>query len=85
MSTAAIDLSALEPVAIACDAHTLTVALAGGAQVVTPLAWYPRLAAATPAERARVELMSSGVHWPDIDEDLSVEGMLRGCKAKGGA
>lgn len=84
MSTAAIDLDALEPVAAFCDAEALTVTLASGACVVTPLAWYPRLAAATPAQRARVELMATGVHWPEIDEDLSIEGMLRGRKARGG-
>jgi hypothetical protein len=48
--------------------------------VVTPLWWYPRLLAASPAERNQVELMLDGVHWPAIDEDLSVRGMLRGWK-----
>lgn len=83
MSTAEIDLDMLEPVSAVCDSDTLTVTLASGATVTTPLAWYPRLVAATPAQRARVELMPFGVHWPEIDEDLSIEGMLRGWKAKG--
>jgi hypothetical protein len=59
------------------------VDLADGGRVVTPLGWYPRLLAATPEERAEVELSSFGVHWPRIDEDLSIAGMLRGAKAPG--
>ena len=45
-----------------------------------PLAWYPRLAHATPEERGRWELHASGqhIHWPDLDEDLSVAGLLAG-------
>ena len=57
--------------------------LADGRRVVTPLWWYPRLLAATPEERAEVELSPFGLHWPRIDEDLSVAGMLRGAKAPG--
>lgn len=83
MSIAAIDLDALEPVAVECDDRHLIVTLAGGARLVTPLAWYPRIAAATPRQRAMVELQAFGVHWPEIDEDLSIEGMLRGWRAKG--
>ncbi|MGI9450206.1 MAG: DUF2442 domain-containing protein [Geminicoccaceae bacterium] len=54
-----------------------------GQKIVTPLWWYPRLLQATPAQRAKVELSRYGVHWPDVDEDLSVEGMLVGAKAPG--
>lgn len=45
-----------------------------------PLAWYPRLLSATPAQRAnwRVAGGGFGIHWPDVDEDLSTEGLLRG-------
>ena len=46
------------------------------------LDWYPRLQAATPAQRQNFEIMPMGVHWPDIDEDLSVAGMLKGNRAK---
>ena len=47
---------------------------------MTPLWWYPRLLNATPAQRNKVELMLDGVHWPDVDEDLSIRGMLNGWK-----
>jgi hypothetical protein len=43
--------------------------------------WYPKLAAASAKARANVELMPMGVHWPDLDEDLSIAGMLAGAKA----
>jgi hypothetical protein len=62
---------------------TLSVALTDGRVITTPLWWYPRLHQATPAQRARYEIMPLGVHWPDIDEDLSILGMLAGAKAPG--
>lgn len=63
-----------------CDPHSLHVRLADGREVVTPLWWYPRLLKATPAQRNTVELMADGVHWPEVDEDLSIRGMLAGWK-----
>ena len=71
------------PVSASCDDENLTVILADGRQIVTPLWWYPRLLAATPEQRADVELSRFGVHWEEIDEDLSDDGMLCGRKAKG--
>ena len=61
----------------------LTVALADGRRISVPLAWYPRLLHASPEQRARWELLGDGegIHWPDIDEDLSVAGILRGTPA----
>jgi len=64
MNTVEIDLDALEPVAAECTDTELRVTLADGVTVATPLWWYPRLLAANPADRARVELMAFGVHWP---------------------
>jgi hypothetical protein len=54
--------------------------LSDGRTVSAPLAWYPRLAHGTPAERAHWRLVGpgAGVHWPDLDEDVSVEGVLAG-------
>ena len=72
---------ALEPVHAACRGAELTVTLANGQKIVTPLWWYPRLLGATAQQRAKYELSPSGVHWPDIDEDLSIEGMLVGSRA----
>ncbi len=62
---------------------TLHVALLDGRTISVPVAWYPRLLHATPAQRAnwRVAGGGYGLHWPDIDEDLSVEGLLRGLPA----
>jgi len=58
----------------------LMVVLADGRRLATPLAWFPRLLKATPEQRARFEILGEGVgiHWPDVDEDLSAEGLLRG-------
>lgn len=67
-------------------AESVTVHLDDGRTVTTPLAWYPRLVHATPEERQRVELIGSGtgLHWPDLDEDLSVRGMLAGQPSREG-
>ncbi len=58
----------------------ITVDLADGRTVSAPLGWYPRLSNATPEERANWRLIGkgSGIHWPSIDEDLSVESLLAG-------
>ena len=63
----------------------LTVALADGRRVSVPLAWFPRLLHASPAQRNNWQLLGDGegIHWPDIDEDLSVAGILRGVPASG--
>jgi Protein of unknown function (DUF2442) len=71
------------PVSATCDDDFLIVALADGRRIVTPLWWYPRLLKATPEQRAKVELSRFGLHWEEIDEDLSIDGMLRGAKAPG--
>jgi hypothetical protein len=62
---------------------TLTVALMDGRTISVPLAWFPRLLDATPEQRARWELAGAGygIHWPDLDEDLGTEGLLRGAPA----
>ena len=65
------------------DDDSLSVDLMDGRTIAVPLAWYPRLLEATPAQRRRWELAGGGygIHWPDIDEDLSTEGLLRGAPA----
>ena len=78
-----IELEDVRPTAAHCDAQTLTVTLADGRSVTTPLWWYPRLLNASPVARVRIELTPMGVHWPEIDEDISVASMLRGAKAPG--
>jgi hypothetical protein len=65
------------------DDERLVVELMDGRSIAAPLAWYPRLLAATPAQRADWEIAGGGygVHWPELDEDLSTEGLLRGAPA----
>ena len=67
-------------VRISVTEDTLVVELADGRAISVPLDWYPRLVHATPAERNRWELHADNqhIHWPDLDEDLSVEGLLAG-------
>lgn len=65
------------------DDASLIVDLMDGRSISVPLAWYPRLLHASPAERADWEKAGGGygIHWPQIDEDLSTEGLLRGAPA----
>ncbi len=61
----------------------LVVYLQDGRKVSVPLAWFPRLLHATPEQRREWELLGDGegIHWPQLDEDLSVAGLLRGTPA----
>jgi hypothetical protein len=61
----------------------VTVSLSDGRALTLPLEWYPRLKFGTPAERNNWRLVGDGVgiHWPDLDEDLSVDGFLEGRKS----
>jgi hypothetical protein len=63
--------------------HTLAVDLIDGRTIVVPLVWYPRLLDATPEERGNWAISGAGygIHWPDLDEDLSTAGLLRGAPA----
>jgi hypothetical protein len=65
---------------IAASDDALIVDLADGRTITVPLAWFPRLAHGTPAERTNWRLIGRGVgiHWPDLDEDISVESLLAG-------
>jgi hypothetical protein len=62
---------------------TLAVDLEDGRTIVVPLVWYPRLLRASREQRSRWKVAGGGygIHWPDLDEDLSTEGMLRGAPA----
>ena len=65
------------------DDAEITVALMDGRSISVPLAWYPRLFDATAQQRGNWEICGGGygIHWPEIDEDLSTEGLLRGAPA----
>ena len=66
--------------AVAFSEDAMTVSLDDGRTISVPLAWYPRLLAGTAEERLRYELIGDGegIHWPDLDEDISVEGIVAG-------
>lgn len=64
--------------AVRFDDDHLWVDLADGRVIGAPLAWFPRLAGATPAQRAAVEISPRGLHWDAIDEDISIDGLLAG-------
>lgn len=70
---------------VSIDEARITVDLMDGRTISAPLAWFPRLANATPQQRNAWELAGGGhgIHWPEIDEDLSTEGLLRGARAPG--
>ena len=69
-----------EPLAVevSFNEDALHVVLADGREVSAPLTWFPRLAGATPAQRSNWRLIGHGVgiHWPEVDEDISVESLL---------
>jgi hypothetical protein len=77
-STIEIEIPAVLDVAITSD--TLTVELEDGRTLSVPLAWYPRLVHASPEERNnwRVIGRGLGIHWEDLDEDISIEGLIAG-------
>lgn len=68
---------------VRCSDDSLIVDLMDGRTISVPLAWYPRLLGATADQRSHWEIAGGGygIHWPDIDEDLSTEGLLRGAPA----
>ena len=63
---------------------TISAHLVDGRTISVPLAWSWRLSEATPDQRSRFEIIGSGsgIHWPEVDEDISVEGMLHGIPAR---
>lgn len=81
MSTAASSDPRIQEVRVTED--EIIAHLADGRVISVPLAWSWRLSEATPAQRANLRIIGSGqgVHWPEVDEDISVEGMLHGIPA----
>jgi hypothetical protein len=64
--------------AVPFDDYSMWVDLSDGRTIGVPLAWFPRLLRATPEQRERVEISRVGLHWEEIDEDISVAGLLAG-------
>jgi hypothetical protein len=79
-SKAAVPREEDRPVKVEFSDKMLQVTLKDGRMIATPLDWYPALAQATPEQRSHYEVGLSGIHWPDLDEDLSVSGMLKGSR-----
>jgi hypothetical protein len=80
MSSSQIEVQAIEAQQVTVTDDSLVVDLVDGRSVSVPLAWYPRLVHATAEERAKWRLIGrgEGIHWEDLDEDISVEGLLAG-------
>ena len=80
MSTLAIELRLASAQNVTVTEDALIVDLSDGRTISAPLAWYPRLLHGTPAERKSWRLIGEGegIHWPDLDEDVSVESLLLG-------
>ncbi len=80
LRSSAIELREVQARNVEVSEEMLTVELKDGRVISVPLAWYPRLWYGTPEERAHFEIIGDGtiIHWPDLDEDLSVEGILAG-------
>lgn len=64
--------------AVRFDRDSMTVDLSDGRGLSVPLAWFPRLLHATPAQREKVAISTRGLHWEELDEDISIEGLLAG-------
>jgi hypothetical protein len=67
-----------EPTAVRFDDHSFWVELDDGRTLGIPLAWFPRLLRATPAQREKAEMSRAGLHWQELDEDISIAGLLAG-------
>ena len=80
MTTLVIDSAASRARTVRLTEDALVVDLADGRTVSVPLAWYPRLLQGSPEERAHHRFIGQGegIHWPDLDEDISVENILLG-------
>jgi hypothetical protein len=79
-----LDLRADERVEnVAFSSDSLSVSLKDGRSISVPLVWYPKLLQATKKQRQNWKISGGGygIHWPDLDEDLSTEGLLRGAPA----
>ncbi|HEV8717186.1 MAG TPA: DUF2442 domain-containing protein [Candidatus Binatia bacterium] len=80
MSISAIEISVPTAEGVIVTEDTLSVDLSDGRTIAVPLAWFPRLLHATPKERNKWRLIGKGhgIHWAQLDEDISVEGLIAG-------
>jgi hypothetical protein len=68
----------ISPTKVRFDEHTMWVELSDARTIGVPLAWFPRLLQATQAQREQVEMSRMGLHWEELDEDVSIAGLLAG-------
>ena len=82
-SSSPIEISEARAQRVSLTEETLVVDLVDGRTITVPLTWYPRLAHGSQAERAHWRFIGEGegIHWPDLDEAISVEGLLAGRRA----
>lgn len=87
MIISVIDGNVPEAVNVAVTGDALTAELSGGRTITAPLAWYPRLGHGTPRERNNRRLIAGGqgIHWPNLDEDVSIKSLLAGRQKKANA
>ena len=83
MHSAAVTLTLARVVSVTITDDSLSVDLEDGRTISVPIGWYSRLAHGTPAERANFQISGAGygIYWPDLDEDIGVEGLLLGKKS----
>ena len=83
MYVSTTELSVPDAMTIVVTEDTITAELSDGRTISVPLSWYPRLVHASPTERSNWEMIGGGqgIHWPDLDEDISIEGLLAGRKS----
>ncbi len=87
MSSLAIEIEEARAQSVRVSEDALSVDLVDGRTIIVPLVWYPRLWHGTSQERDRLEIIGDGayIHWPDLDEDLTVAGLLVGRRSGEGA
>lgn len=80
MATSIVEIEIPAALSVKATGESLTVDLSNGRSITVPLEWFPRLVHGTPAERGRWRLIGRGhgIHWEELDEDISVEGLLAG-------
>ena len=84
MSTSQLDILDATALSVRVNDLDLSVELADGRTITVPVAWFPRLAHGSETERANWRLIGRGhgVHWPDLDEDISIESLLTGRRSR---
>ena len=80
MTISVIDIQNLKAIGVTVTSDSVAVDLEDGRTITVPISWYPRLVYGSTEERQNFNLIGrgSGIHWPDLDEDISVENLLFG-------